>query len=95
MSKSGRKERQEKYEEVVKLHPFHTDDYKIFIYNDKKEKDNYDIIRDIEGIRRVLKRLATNSDEFITEEMEDLRFFIKSQVGKKNFKKLCKIFTHK
>jgi len=95
MSKKLRKERAKRYAELFEKNPFHADDFKRFIYNDKKEKDICYIIRDVESIRRALKRIANESGDFIQEEMDDLRYFIKSQIGKKNFKKLSKVFSHK
>ena len=95
MSKETRQFREKKYKEVIASNPYRGDDFKIFIYNDKKEKDNYNIRREVSSIRVPLKHIVTHSDDFMKEEMEDLRVLIKSQVGKKNFKKLCKIFRLK
>lgn len=90
--KQSREDRKTTYKEMLKTHPFHADGIKRLIYTDKEEKDSYGIIPIVIGSRVDLKRIATLSDNLFDEELDDLRYLLKSQIGKKNFKKLAKVF---
>ena len=88
-----KQDRKMKYKDMLKTNPYHADGYKRFIYTDKKEKDDYALIQKIEGCRKTLKSIANDADGLFDEELDDLRYFLKSQLGAKNCKKLAKIFT--
>jgi hypothetical protein len=85
--------RKAQYEKIKAMNPVVADGGKRFIYTQEKEKDDYDIIRVFQECRKPLKYIATCSDNFFDEELEDLRYLFESQLGKKTFKKLAKVFT--
>jgi ribosome-binding ATPase YchF (GTP1/OBG family) len=93
--KTMQEERKAQYEHFKRVNPVVADGAKRFIYTQEKEKDDYDIIRTFQVCRKPLKYIAASSDTFFDEELEDLRYLFRSQLGKKTFKKLAKIFTLK
>ena len=92
MSKRS-KERKEVYIKAFEINPIAAQDGKYFIFNEEDEKDSLNLIPLVTSIRPKLKTLAVFSDKLFDEELKDLRAFIKTQIGKNNFKKLTKVFA--
>jgi len=92
-AKSRQKERKEQYERVLKTHPFQASKFKKFIYTNEEEQDEFGLINNIITCRPLLKKMATDSSRLFDEELDDFRSFLRSQLGKKNFNKLDKVFT--
>ncbi len=86
----NKKLREDAYQKALVQNPLHADGLKRLIFTDAEEKDNYGLIPKVIGIRVDLKYIATHVDDLMDDEIQDLQYLLKSQLGKK---KLCKVFT--